>query len=180
MPRVVIAQSVKWLVKGYNTDVRFQFIFFSAPHVRTGSGAHPALCSLGTGGSSPEGKATGPWSWPYMSSMTPILHATVHATFSTQLSRPGSVTLHLCTCGLFNGAVCSWGYKPRPMASNDRMISEYWIEKDMEGNGCGLIEVTIPAFAWGNWGKARKSSVSITDLRAEILIRDLPNTKQEC
>jgi hypothetical protein len=32
--------------------------------VQTGSGAHPASCPMGTGGSFSRGKAAGAWSWP--------------------------------------------------------------------------------------------------------------------
>jgi hypothetical protein len=42
-----------------------------------------------------------------------------------------------------------------------------------------LIRGTAPIFTWGDWGKPQKPSVSIIGLRAEILTRDLPNTKQE-
>jgi hypothetical protein len=40
-------------------DKRF---FFS--YVQTGTGAHPASCPTGTGGSFPWSKATGMWNWP--------------------------------------------------------------------------------------------------------------------
>jgi hypothetical protein len=50
----------------------------------------------------------------------------------------------------------------------------------MERSGRGLTEGTIPVYSWRDWGKPRKSSVSIAGLRAEIWTRDFPNTKQEC
>jgi hypothetical protein len=50
----------------------------------------------------------------------------------------------------------------------------------MEGSGRGLICDTILKFAWMDLGKPRKPSVRIAGLRAEIWIRHLPNTKQEC
>jgi hypothetical protein len=50
----------------------------------------------------------------------------------------------------------------------------------MGGSGRGLILSTIPAFAWRDWGKPRKTSVRITNIRAEILTQDLQNMKQEC
>jgi hypothetical protein len=42
---------------------------------------------------------------------------------------------YLFVYGLFNDAVSSSDY----IASNDGMINEYWIGKDMEGSGIGLI-----------------------------------------
>jgi hypothetical protein len=50
--------------------------------------------------------------------------------------------------------------------------------KDMQGSGCGPIEITIPVFACRNWRKARKTSFRLASLRAEIWIRDLPNMKR--
>jgi hypothetical protein len=50
----------------------------------------------------------------------------------------------------------------------------------MEGSGRDLTEGTIPEFAWRNWVKPWKQFVRIAGLRAEILTRDLQNTKQEC
>jgi hypothetical protein len=55
---------------------------------------------------------------------------------------------------LFNDAVCSSHY----MTSSDRMISEWWIGKDVEGSG-DLIWVTIPVFSLSDQGKLRKPSV---------------------
>jgi hypothetical protein len=37
--------------------------------VQPGSGAHPASCPVGTGGSFPSGKAAGAWSWPLNSKL---------------------------------------------------------------------------------------------------------------
>lgn len=39
--------------------------------------------------------------------------------------------------GLFNNAISSSEYT----ATNDRVISEYWIRMDVEGRSCGLLEV---------------------------------------
>jgi hypothetical protein len=64
------------------------------------------------------------------------------------------------------------------IASNDRVINEKWIWKDVERSGRG--RGTIPAFAWRDWAQPWKTSVRIVSLTAEIWIRDLPNTKQEC
>jgi hypothetical protein len=42
---------------------------FSLHHcIQTGSGAHPASYPVGTGGSFPDGKAAGVWSWQ----LTPV------------------------------------------------------------------------------------------------------------
>jgi hypothetical protein len=49
----------------------------------------------------------------------------------------------------------------------------------MEGIGRGLIKGTIPAFAWRDWGKARKT-LNRAGLRANILTRDLSNKKRVC
>jgi hypothetical protein len=43
-----------------------------------------------------------------------------------------------------------------------------WIISYLERRGRGLIEDTIPAFVWKDWGKPRKNSVRIAGLRAEI------------
>jgi hypothetical protein len=50
--------------------------------------------------------------------------------------------------------------------------------KGVEGSGRGVIWRHYPGIAWRDWRIARKSSVRITELRAMIWIRDLPNTKQ--
>jgi hypothetical protein len=47
-------------------------------------------------------------------------------------------------CGLFNDVVSSSDYT----ASNDEMINEYLIRKNIKANGKGLIQGTIPAFFW--------------------------------
>jgi hypothetical protein len=43
---------------------------------------------------------------------------------------------------------------------------------DVEGSGRGEILGHIPEFAWRDWGKLLKISVTITCLRAEILTGD--------
>jgi hypothetical protein len=50
----------------------------------------------------------------------------------------------VCICSLFNIAVSSSGY----VISNDRVINEQRIRKDIEGSGRGLILGTISVFAW--------------------------------
>jgi hypothetical protein len=48
------------------------------------------------------------------------------------------------------------------------MISEWWIGKHVEESGRGLIYGTIPALAWNDWGKRRKSSVMIASVRPSL------------
>jgi hypothetical protein len=64
-------------------------------------------------------------------------------------------------------------------ASNERMISECQIGKDVKGKGSGLIEGNIQTFAWTDWGKPQ-NSVKIFGLQAGIWPRGLPNTMQNC
>jgi hypothetical protein len=55
-----VAQSVQWLTTDWTTGVRSptdEVDFSSSLCVQTGSGAHPASCPMGTGGSFPGGKA---------------------------------------------------------------------------------------------------------------------------
>jgi hypothetical protein len=47
----------------------------------------------------------------------------------------------------------------------------------MEGSGRDLIQSTIAAFGWRDWGK--HENIRIAGLRHDIWTRDLPNTKQE-
>jgi hypothetical protein len=58
-------------------------------------------------------------------------------------------TAYLFKYGLLNEAVSRLDY----IAPNGRMILKRWIEKDVEGSGCGLFQGNIPAFAWREWGK---------------------------
>jgi hypothetical protein len=69
----------------------------------------------------------------------------------------------------------NWGC----IASNESVISEWWIGKDLEGSGCDLIFGTITALACRDWEKPRNTSVKIARLRVLIWARGLPNTKQE-
>jgi hypothetical protein len=63
--------------------------------------------------------------------------------------------------------------------SNERVTSEQWIGKDLEGIGCGLILMYCPSICLEELRKTiRKTSVRIADLRAEIWAWDLPNMKQ--
>jgi hypothetical protein len=81
--------------------------------------------------------------------------------------------------GLFNDAVSS----PDCITSNDRLINEQWIRKEMEGSGRGFIwgsiQVIDNLFASSYWAKPRKTSVRKARLRAEIWIQDLTITKQD-
>jgi hypothetical protein len=60
------------IVSGYGLDDREIKVrypakvkgFFPVACVRTGSGAHPASCTMGTGGPFPRAKAAGVWRWP--------------------------------------------------------------------------------------------------------------------
>jgi hypothetical protein len=55
-----VAQSVQCLITDWMAGVRSpteEEEFSSTPCVQTGSGAHPASCTVGTGGSFPGGKA---------------------------------------------------------------------------------------------------------------------------
>jgi hypothetical protein len=55
-----VAQSVQCLTTGWTVGVRSLTEaehFSCSPCVQTGSGAHPASCPMGTGGSFPGGKA---------------------------------------------------------------------------------------------------------------------------
>jgi hypothetical protein len=63
-----------------------------------------------------------------------------------------------------------------PTASNESVIREWCIGKDMEGSGRGLIQGTVPVFVSSNWVQPRNPSVRT----AEIWTRNLPNTKKEC
>jgi hypothetical protein len=50
-------------------------------------------------------------------------------------------------------------------------------KKKFEGSGRGLIEETIPAFAW-DWGKPRKPSARLADLRTDIWTQYIQSTKE--
>jgi hypothetical protein len=55
-----VAQSVQCLTTNWTTGIRSPTEaedFSSSLCIQTGSGAHPASCSMGTGGSFPQGKA---------------------------------------------------------------------------------------------------------------------------
>jgi hypothetical protein len=62
------------------------------------------------------------------------------------------------------------------IASNDWMICEYRIGKNVEWKGRSLIWGTVPEFAWRNWEKSREISVRIDGLQAEIWIQSRTNT----
>jgi hypothetical protein len=51
--------------------------------------------------------------------------------------------------------------------------------KEGEGSSHGLIQGTILAFAWSDWGKPQRTSVETVGLQAEICIQDLSHTKHE-
>jgi hypothetical protein len=56
---------------------------------------------------------------------------------------------------------------------NDNMINEYWIGKDVKGNGHRLTWGAI--LAWRAWEKPQTSQVEITSLQAEIWTLDFHN-----
>jgi hypothetical protein len=76
----------------------------------------------------------------------------------------------------FNAAV----NRSRYIASNDRIISELWIGKDVEGSGRSQIFGAVPEVVCRDWGTPRKTLVRIAGLLAGIWTWDLPNTKLEC
>jgi hypothetical protein len=43
------------------------------------------------------------------------------------------------------------------LATNERMIGEWWIEKNVEGSGCGVIYGAVSEFARKGWGEPRKT-----------------------
>jgi hypothetical protein len=57
-------------------------------------------------------------------------------------------------------------------------LSEWWIVKMWKESVVDSFWGIIPAVAWKT-EETTKNSVGIVGLRAEILTRDLPNTKQE-
>jgi hypothetical protein len=68
--------------------------------------------------------------------------------------------------------------KNSDLAPYDGMITEYWIENNVEGRGRGLIRGAIPPFSRRDWWKPRKTSFRID--RAENWTRYVPHTKLEC
>jgi hypothetical protein len=73
----------------------------------------------------------------------------------------------------FRGYV-SWRYQKvclDYMASDSIMTDVWQFGKDLEGGGCGLIEV----LAWRGWAKTRKASIRIACAPAEIRTQQLPN-----
>jgi hypothetical protein len=65
------------------------------------------------------------------------------------------------------------------MASDERVISEWWIGKDLEENGRGLILRYNPSIFLKELRKTTKT-VTTAGRWTEIWTRDIPNTKQEC
>jgi hypothetical protein len=63
------------------------------------------------------------------------------------------------------------------IASNDRVISERWIE-NLEANGHGLILRYYPGIHLEGLRKTMETSVRIAGLQAEILNGYLPNMKE--
>jgi len=65
------------------------------------------------------------------------------------------------------------------MPSNDSIISEERIGKDMEGSGHGIMCGTISAFRLKNWGKARKPLSQDRRSPEGTWNHKLPNTKHD-
>jgi hypothetical protein len=65
------------------------------------------------------------------------------------------------------------------IASNERVISKWWIGKDVERSDHGLISGANPAFSWSDWGNSQKT-VMKPGLRTENWTLELSNMKQEC
>jgi hypothetical protein len=83
-----------------------------------------------------------------------------------------SSTFNFCCVWIEHKMVCWVVQRPfqlgllvsQTTASNDRMIDEQWIGRDAEGRDG-------PKFAWRNWWKQRKISVSVTGLHIDIWTR---------
>jgi hypothetical protein len=63
------------------------------------------------------------------------------------------------------------------VASNKRVIREWWIWKDLEGRGRGLILRYYPGIHLEGLRKTTKTLVRIPGLRAEVWTLVLTNTK---
>jgi hypothetical protein len=94
---------------------------------------------------------------------------------STQCYIPVGETLHNYHCDLFIYAVSNSGY----IVLNDRLSSEQWTEKDMEGTSHGLNWCTILVVAWSDCGKLQKTLTRKASFQVEILTWDL-NMEEEC
>jgi hypothetical protein len=57
--------ATSWKVRGSKPGTENKFFF--PQNVQSGSGAHPATYSMGTGVSFSGGKAAGAWGWPLIS-----------------------------------------------------------------------------------------------------------------
>jgi hypothetical protein len=75
-------------------------------------------------------------------------------------------------CSLFKGAL--------PVTSNERVLGGWRIGNDGKASGRGLIQGTLPEFAWTDWGKSRRNSATIAVLRAEIWTRYLNRIRSRC
>jgi hypothetical protein len=65
------------------------------------------------------------------------------------------------------------------IASNEGVVSEWWIGKDVEGSVHGLISRYYPSICLEKRKKTTKNLSQDSCLRVDIWTRDLPNTKQE-
>jgi hypothetical protein len=64
--------------------------------------------------------------------------------------------------------------------SNDRIVIQRGIVRNVEGNGRIPIWIAILGFCLRDWGKARSSSVMTSSLCIEIWTRHTLHRKQEC
>ena len=65
------------------------------------------------------------------------------------------------------------------ISKSDLMIYELWCGRTMKRSGRCLIWGTIAAWAWRQWGRWRKPSDRMADLRSEIWTGHLPSAEQE-
>jgi hypothetical protein len=89
-----------------------------------------------------------------------------------------SETAYCCLshCILFVLSVHSLFNDSYYIVSNEGVISERWIGKDVEGSGCGLILRYYPSIRLEGLTKPTNISVRRAGLLAEIWTLDLPNT----
>lgn len=69
--------------------------------------------------------------------------------------------------GLFNGNITRPAYE----MLNGRMFNEWQIGRNVEGNGCGIIQGASHTFTWRNWGKLKRTTLRIviwTEYKSEV------------
>jgi hypothetical protein len=78
----------------------------------------------------------------------------------------------LLTYFVFKSGFSSTDY----IASDSRMINEWWVTKNMERGGHVVICSNILAFAWRDWEKTWQTSVGVVGVLAETQTRNLPKS----